>query len=361
VYVLIGIVLSPVVGLLTDRVGRRRVLVPSLFVFSAAWSAVALGPSFPVVLTLRVVQGTAAAGIFVTTVTVVGGALAAVSWSTPFLVHLLGFPVTLVAYRALPEPPGERERRGIPYVGRVAAALSVHDAPLLYGAAFAIELLLFGAVITALPFLLFETYGLSLVQIALVITAAEAASAVAATQSGRVARRRSDDATIGLGVGCVGVGLVGAWAAPSVVLVGTRRRGVGADAPLGRRRDERPGADGDSRRRSEPPEQHDVPRPGGGTRRLRGPRSRDGLPAAVARRGRRGARLRAGDGRGDASSPRSCRHAPDSSSAPSAVQTSICGEGVVPSSTAGSYLSTAARTTESVPSGDQRAVLSVRS
>lgn len=248
-YFLTGIVLSPGIGLLADRLGRRRVLVPSLFVFSLAGSAIALGPAFSLVLALRVVQGTAAAGIFIVTVTLVGdtfegvqrnavlganaaalsagaavyplvgGALATVSWNAPFVAYLLGLPVALFAARALPEPAGERERRSRTYLSRVASALSLREVVVLYGSAFAVELLLFGAVITTLPFLLAGTYGLSPVLIGAVVTAAEVAATVAASQNGRLVGFFGDGGIIAAGFGCAAVGLGGAWLAPTPLLV----------------------------------------------------------------------------------------------------------------------------------------------
>lgn len=116
-YFLTGIVLSPFVGLVADRLGRRRVLAPSLAVLSLAGTAIAFSPDFGVVVGVRLVQGTAAAGISVTTVTLVGdafegvqrnavlgvntavlatgaavyplpgGYLATISWNAPFLVY----------------------------------------------------------------------------------------------------------------------------------------------------------------------------------------------------------------------------------------------------------------------------------
>lgn len=209
-----GIFLSPVMGLLTDRLGRRRVLVSSLVVWSLAGGAIALGPSFSAVLALRFVQGIALAGIGITTITLigdafegvqrnavlgvntavlsagaavfplVGGALVLVSWNAPFAMYLLGLPVALFVLRVLDEPAGEREPRTLVYLKRVISALSVREATVLYGSAFVIDLLLFGAVFTALPFLLTATYGLSSLLIGLVVTAGEVASTVAATQNG---------------------------------------------------------------------------------------------------------------------------------------------------------------------------------
>ena len=253
-----GIFLSPVMGLLTDRLGRRRVLVSSLFVWSLAGGAIALGPAFPVVLTLRFVQGTALAGIGITTITLisdvfedvqrnavlgvntailsagaaafplVGGALVTVSWNAPFAMYLLGLPVALFALRVLEEPSGERETRNLVYLRRVVAALSAREATVLYGSAFVIDFLLFGAVFTALPFLLAATYGLSPILIGLVVTTGEVASTVAAMQNGRLAQYRSDYGIITMGFVATGVGLVGAWIARTPLSIAIATLGFGA-------------------------------------------------------------------------------------------------------------------------------------
>lgn len=253
-----GIVLSPVMGLLTDRLGRRRVLIACLVVWSLAGGAIALGPRFSFVLALRFVQGTALAGIGVTTITligdlfedvqrnavlgvntavlsagaaafpIVGGFLVAVSWTAPFAIYLLGLPVALFAFQVLDEPSGERESRSITYLRRVISALSAREATLLYGSALVIDLLLFGAVFTALPFLLESTYGLSAVLIGLVVTTGEVASTAAATQNGRLAQHLSDYQIITAGFVATAVGLGGAWAAPSPLLIAVATLGFGA-------------------------------------------------------------------------------------------------------------------------------------
>lgn len=253
-----GIFLSPIMGLLTDRLGRRRVLVSSLFVWSLAGGAIVLRPVFLIVLALRFVQGTALAGIGITTIALisdifkdvqrnavlgvntavlsagaavfplVGGALVTVAWNVPFAMYLLGLPVALLAFRVLEEPSGERETRSLVYLRRVTAALSAKEATVLYGSAFMIDFLVFGAVFTTLPFLLAATYGLSPILIGLVVTTGEAASTVAATQNGRLARHLSDYGIITVGFVATGVGLVGAWLAITPLLIAIATLGFGA-------------------------------------------------------------------------------------------------------------------------------------
>lgn len=249
VYFLTGIALSPFIGMLADRVGRRRVLVPSLFVFAIAGAAIVFAPTFGAVLALRLVQGTAAAGVFITTVAVIsdvfegaqrntvlgvnnavlsvgaaafpvlGGALAAVAWTTPFLVYLAALPLGLLALRYLEEPPGERETRGIAYLVGALGALTSIEAVTFYGAAFLAELLTFGALFTALPFLL-AAGGTSPVTVGLLLMVSAISSALISVLNGWFARHVSNGVLIAAGFACYGLGLLVAWLAPSLAFVG---------------------------------------------------------------------------------------------------------------------------------------------
>ncbi len=53
VFTLPGIVLTPVLGVLSDRYGRKKLLVPALLLFGVAGGACALARSFELLLALR--------------------------------------------------------------------------------------------------------------------------------------------------------------------------------------------------------------------------------------------------------------------------------------------------------------------
>ncbi|WP_410766303.1 MFS transporter [Haloferax sp. DFSO60] len=256
-YFIVGIVVSPFVGMLADRFGRKRILVPALFVFSIAGLSSFFAPNYAILLGLRAIQGTAAAALFVTTVTlisdafegvqrnavlganvavlsfgaaifpVLGGALATVAWNTPFLAYAFGFPVALFAYVALDETkptPAEQTSRNPDatdiraYLSGAISALSLGVASLLT-VAFLTEFILFGALVTVLPFLLTANYGLSPFYIGLVLMAAEAGAVVAASSNGRLARLFTNGRLITLGFGCYAVSLAGLYVAPSTIFV----------------------------------------------------------------------------------------------------------------------------------------------
>jgi ACDE family multidrug resistance protein len=261
-YFVVGIVVSPFIGLLADRVGRRRVLITSLVLFGIAGGATVLVGDFTTLLALRAIQGTAAAGIFITTVTivgdvfegaqrnavlgvnvavlsagaavfpVVGGALVAVSWETPFFAYLLAFPVAAAAAVVLPETARERQAQGVAYLRGAARAVATPATGGLYVATFLSELLLFGTVVTVLPLLLPVEFGLSPLLVGVVLMAMEVAAIVVSALNGRFAERVSNPRLIAVGFVCYAVGLGVVWAAPSPLVVGVGVAAFGAGLGL---------------------------------------------------------------------------------------------------------------------------------
>ena len=67
-----GILLAPVIGVLADRFGRRRVLVPCLVVFGLSGGMAGFAPSFGVLVGLRALQGVGSAGLVNLAVVVIG-------------------------------------------------------------------------------------------------------------------------------------------------------------------------------------------------------------------------------------------------------------------------------------------------
>ena len=72
VFTLPGIVLTPVLGVLSDRYGRKKILVPALLPFGVAGGACALARSFELLRALGFFQGMGAAAHGTLNVTVIG-------------------------------------------------------------------------------------------------------------------------------------------------------------------------------------------------------------------------------------------------------------------------------------------------
>lgn len=248
-FTLPGIVLGPLIGMWADRWGRKTVLIPCLVVYGITGAAVGLAPGFGGVIALRVLQGSAAAGLVTLAITligdlfqgtrrnaimgfnaamlavgtalypVIGGALSLLDWRAPFGVYLLGVPVGLFAFKVLEEPRRQAGEAGFAYLRGAIRALPLRRAGMLYGTAFGIFVVLYGAILTALPFLLDEELGLSPLQIGALVSVGSVASGTAATQAGRLARRFENEPILAAGVACLGLGVFGISFAGSPILI----------------------------------------------------------------------------------------------------------------------------------------------
>jgi MFS family permease len=252
-----GILLAPLIGILADRYGRRAVLVPCLLAYGITGGSIVFVREFGLVLALRVVQGSAASGLVTLAVTLIGdtfsgprrnrlmgvngaaisvgtasypligGALAELSWTAPFALYLLGVPVGLLAIRALP-PSDQGEARGLGYFQAVFDAVPTRRTAVVYGTYVLVFVVLYGAVLTALPLILARSYGLSAFKVGLVLTASSVMTAVVSANSGRLAARFTGDRLVSGGFVALGVGLLGVWAARSPAQVGVAILAFGA-------------------------------------------------------------------------------------------------------------------------------------
>ena len=242
-----GIVLSPFIGKILDRVGRRPVLVTCLFTFGCVGMGIAGLTDFTLVIAARVVQGTTAAGIFITTVTVIadsfegiqqnvifginvavlsagralypllGGALVRYGWSVPFVCYLAAVLAGAFVFYRFEEMGRVRPSHAQRTVDgwRTIAGLPVVEALALYGATISAETITFGAILTTLPFLLTADFGISAVAIGAVITITTVASSIVAAENGRLARQTSNAQLVASGFLLYGVSLLGMGVAPA--------------------------------------------------------------------------------------------------------------------------------------------------
>jgi ACDE family multidrug resistance protein len=238
-YTLPGVVVTPFVGLVADRFGRRRVVVPLLVLFAVAGAGVAVARTFAEVIALRFLQGIGASALITLAVTLIGdvyegprrdavmgvngstigtgaafypllgGALAGIRWSAPFLFFGVGALVAVVAVVALDEPDAERSTDVRAYLGRLRAVATLPEAVGIFVALFAAFLIFYGAVLTALPLLLRDAYGLGSGRIGATLSAVAIASAVVSSQYGRLSDRLAAPRLVAVGFVAYGLGLFG--------------------------------------------------------------------------------------------------------------------------------------------------------
>ncbi|MFO7718152.1 MAG: MFS transporter [Desulfohalobium sp.] len=71
-FTLPGVLFTPIFGILADRLGRKKILVPALVLFGVAGFACTLARNWELLLLLRFLQGTGAAAFGMINITIIG-------------------------------------------------------------------------------------------------------------------------------------------------------------------------------------------------------------------------------------------------------------------------------------------------
>jgi len=121
---------------------------------------------------------------------------------------------------ALTEPDAARSTDVRTYLGRLRAVAALPRALAIFVALFAAFFIFYGAVLTVLPLLLSDAFGLGAGRIGATLSAVAAASAAVSSQYGRLAEWRSASELVALGFVAYGAGLLAVRLAPSPLAVG---------------------------------------------------------------------------------------------------------------------------------------------
>lgn len=217
-YTVPGIVLTPLLGALADRIGRKPVLVVALVVFAGAGTFCALVRDFETLLALRVVQGVGSAPIVALNVAIIGdlfdgparttavgynsaalnvgtasypaigGAVATLGWYWPFGLPIIALPMAgLIAWKL--DVPGRV--RGTGNGGQRVELWQVLRRPVVAGlllVSMANFVLLFGSYITYVPELVDQRFTSQSLFIGLIVSSASISNGLAATQVERMGR-----------------------------------------------------------------------------------------------------------------------------------------------------------------------------
>lgn len=220
------VILGPIIGIVADRFGRKKIIVPSLFIFGIAGCACAFIRDFNLLLLLRFLQGIGAASLLSLSVTLIGdlyterrrstamgynasvtsigtafyptigGALATLGWYYPFMLPLVAIPIGLLVLFFLknPEPKGDRNLKA--YLQNALKVLKNRQILGLFIASAANFILLYGAHVTYLPILLKKSFQVSPFTIGLFLSSVSVALTLTSSQLGRLARRFSETVLI---------------------------------------------------------------------------------------------------------------------------------------------------------------------
>jgi MFS family permease len=217
-FTLPGVVLSPFLGVLADRFGRKRILVPSIFLFGVAGAACALTRDFNVLLVLRVFQGMGGAALGALNVTIIGdlysgsrrtaamglnasvlsigtasypligGALASLGWYYPFYLPLVAIPMGLIVLTALRNPEPRNIEGFKDYLRGTWGYLKNLKVAALFAAGVLTFIILYGAILTYFSLLLDESFHVSAFTIGLVMSVMALTTAIVSSQLGRIVR-----------------------------------------------------------------------------------------------------------------------------------------------------------------------------
>jgi MFS family permease len=229
VFTLPGAVLTPFLGVLADRYGRKRILVPSLFLFGIGGFACGFARTFELLVGLRLLQGLGGAALGSMNVTIIGdlyrgprrttafgynasvlsvgtalypaigGALALIGWYMPFFLPILAVPVGLFVLLVLQSPePTVRTGLG-EYLRSTLRMFQNREVLALFAAGIVTFILIYGAYLSYLPFLLEGSFGFSSLWIGLVMATTSIATAVASFYLGRLARAYGEGRLIKFG------------------------------------------------------------------------------------------------------------------------------------------------------------------
>jgi len=221
-YTLPGVLLAPLLGLLADRLGRKKVLFPSLLLFGFAGAACSLGRELWLLLILRFLQGIGAASLAFLNLTLIGdlysgrersravgynegiisateaaypllgGMLAALGWYYPFLLSLLALPIGFLVlfYLKTPEPVVRHDLKGyLRYGSRMAREPGTVA---LFVAVIATFMVYFGVFHAFFPFLMNSSFSAPSSIIGVFMSLAFLAAAVTSSQLGRLVGRYSE-------------------------------------------------------------------------------------------------------------------------------------------------------------------------
>lgn len=237
-FTLPGVIISPFAGLLADRFGRRDVVIPLLFLFGISGSAIAFTTTFEYILILRVLQGIGGSVLITLSVTLIGdlyegtqqdtilginsgaisigaslypligGLLATIFWSVPFLFYAIGIFVGLISIVILPEPEYSPSQSVSTQITRMKNVVLVPEAFVTLFSVFFAFFLFYGAILTAVPLILTDQFDLTSSQIGLLISVVSIATALVSFSYRQLGEWKTGSELIAIGFCAYGVSLL---------------------------------------------------------------------------------------------------------------------------------------------------------
>jgi MFS transporter, ACDE family, multidrug resistance protein len=217
-----GVILTPVMGVLADRYGRKKVIIPSLFLFGIAGFACFFTLDFSSLLILRFFQGVGAASIGSLNITLIGdifsghdrssamgynasvlslgtfsypligGGLATLGWNYPFLLPPLAIIVGLLVLMFLKNPEPSKDSSLKEYFKATWQIITQKSIIGLFSVSVLTFVILYGPYLSYFPFLIGDTFDKPPHIIGLIISSASLATIFSSAQIGKFIKKYSE-------------------------------------------------------------------------------------------------------------------------------------------------------------------------
>ncbi len=221
-FTLPGVILTPVLGILADRFGRKKILVPSLILFGLAGFSCFFIRDFHLLLGFRLFQGIGAASLGSLNVTLIGdlfegndrsaamgynasvlsigtasypalgGALASVEWYYPFLLPILAIPIAIIVLYTLDVTKPAKEQDLKEYLSKAWESVKDKRIITIFIASIVTFILIYGAYLTYFPFLLNSDFSAPPYLIGIMMSAMSLTTAVTSSQIGKLSAKFSE-------------------------------------------------------------------------------------------------------------------------------------------------------------------------
>ena len=222
VFTLPGVILTPVLGVLADRFGRKKILIPALILFGVAGTSCFFIRDFHLLLVFRLFQGIGAASLGSLNITLIGdffeggeraaamgynasvlsigtasypaigGALAMMGWYFPFLLPAFSLPIAFFALRKLDISKPVNNQLLKQYLKNAWKSIKDKRVIGIFVVSLSTFIILYGAYLTYFPFLLDSGFSAPPLIIGLFFSVSSLTTAITSSQVGRLSVKYSD-------------------------------------------------------------------------------------------------------------------------------------------------------------------------
>lgn len=236
-FALPGIILTPVYGILADKFGRKKVLIPSLIMFGIFGTAGFFVRDFNLLLIVRFLSGMGAASLGAlnltligdlfaeekrqkivgynnsalnlgtTIVPIIGGMLAKIHWNYVFLLPILAIMLALWMMYAFEEPKS-REKNSLSYFKGFINTLKNYRISIIFLTNLLMYIILFGSLWTYIPFLIERKFLSSSFINGLVLSGMSLAASIISIFFGKISSKHSPGRLFAVSFMLVSISLV---------------------------------------------------------------------------------------------------------------------------------------------------------